>query len=137
MIVVIDANIAVALMLNLSYSEQARKAVAEAHSIIAPDLIVHEVTNTLWKIARATARPLSEFQNIVERFPLMFDELVQGRQLASAAFINAITLKHPAYDCFYVALATARNAILMTADGRLVRAIAESGMNIEVRPIQA
>jgi predicted nucleic acid-binding protein len=137
MIVVIDANIAVALMLDISYSEQARKAVAAADSIIAPDLIVHEVTNTLWKIARTTDRPLSEFQGIVERFPLMFDELVQGRQLATAAFTNAIALKHPAYDCFYLALATARNAILMTADGRLVRAIAESGMNIEVRPIQA
>jgi predicted nucleic acid-binding protein len=137
MIAVIDANIAVALMLDLSYSERARKAVADADSIIAPDLIVHEVTNTLWKIARTAARPISEFRGIVERFPLMFDELVQGRQLASAAFINAIALKHPAYDCFYVALAAARNAILMTADGRLVRAIAESGMNIEVRPIQA
>jgi predicted nucleic acid-binding protein len=39
----------------------------------------------------------------------------------------AISLQHPVYDCFYLALAQAEDCPLVTADQRFLRAVAAYG----------
>ena len=46
--------------------------------------------------------------------------------LAARALAIAAELRHPAYDCFYLALAEVRDLKLITADRRLVARLAES-----------
>ncbi len=43
-------------------------------------------------------------------------------ELANRALSLAIELQHPIYDCFYLALAQRENALLITADERLLSA---------------
>jgi predicted nucleic acid-binding protein len=44
--------------------------------------------------------------------------------LAGRALEIAAELRHPAYDCFYLALAEERSAKLITADRRLISGLA-------------
>jgi len=54
-----------------------------------------------------------------------FDELVPLAGLSRRAAAIALALDHPVYDCFYLALAEARDAPMVTADRRLLRRVAE------------
>lgn len=135
MIAVVDANIAISLMLDLAYSDRARQAIAGARSMIAPDLIIHETANTLWKIATAQPGLIRQCNDILRKMPLLFDQIADGRSLAQDAYALAISLKHPAYDCFYIALAQQRGATLVTADKRLGSVISNS-KTLEVKHLQ-
>lgn len=132
MILVIDANIAGALLIELPYSAQARNAVAKAQAMIAPDLIYAEITNALWKMSPTRGSAAHDFAPIVARLPVLFAEIVASRLLMGEALRLALALKHPAYDCFYIALALSRRAPLITADRKLARAITGHGIQLDV-----
>ena len=132
MTIVIDANIAAALLLDLSYSKQARAALDQAQALIAPDLVHAEMANTLWKLSVTEGKAASDFDLIVGRLPYLFEEIIAGHRLLGEALRLAIELKHPAYDCFYAALALTRRAPLMTADRKLATALAHSSIKLDV-----
>jgi predicted nucleic acid-binding protein len=46
--------------------------------------------------------------------------------LKDRALAIAIELRHPAYDCFYLALAERNTSPLVTADDRLIRRCADT-----------
>ena len=56
------------------------------------------------------------------------------RARGDAAMALAIRLKHPIYDCFYLALAERERCALVTADARLIAA-AKGIRNVEVRAL--
>jgi predicted nucleic acid-binding protein len=132
MIAVIDANIALALVLDLAYSAKARQAVTHANSLIAPDLIVHETANALWKISLSEPGFATHAQAAMQALSSLYEEIVSGNDLAPDALAMAISLRHPAYDCFYLALASARAATLITADRKLAAAVKRSASQINV-----
>lgn len=124
--VVIDANVVAALLLDLPYSTRARDAIRSAERIIAPDIVVHEFTNVLWKLV-AAGRMTEEFaHHALDRLDSLVGEFVIGRTIAHDALQIAIELTHPVSDCFYLALARERDTILMTADRRLAGRVASS-----------
>ena len=55
-----------------------------------------------------------------------FDELVPSEALHTRALELAIDLRHPIYDCFYLALAEREAAALVTADTRLLAVAAKA-----------
>ncbi len=118
---VIDANIAVGLFIDLGYSAKARTILANAQSILAPDLIIHETTNSLWKLVRVKQISRDFAYKTILDIPMLFSEIADGRKLARAALDYAIALDHPGYDCFYVALAEERQVTFLTADRKLLR----------------
>jgi predicted nucleic acid-binding protein len=118
MIIVVDANIAAALFLDLAYSAPARDAVTDAKEIIAPDLITAEVANTLWKLTRSKHIDIGLADHVLDGLAAIVSEFVPGARLAAEAVKHASALDHPAYDCFYLTLAKRRRAKLITADRR-------------------
>ena len=54
------------------------------------------------------------------------EELVPTSVLKDRALAIAIELRHPAYDCFYLALAERSSSSLVTADERLIRRCADT-----------
>jgi predicted nucleic acid-binding protein len=50
-----------------------------------------------------------------------FDRLAPTAPLSERALELAQRFNHPAYDCFYVALAEAESAVLVTDDDELIR----------------
>ena len=85
MIAVLDANIALALLVELPYSAAARAALATATTALAPDLVLYESANALWRIANAGEMEEAACQEVLARLPLLFDELVPAHDLGRHA----------------------------------------------------
>lgn len=127
MIAVLDANIALALLVELPYSAAARAALATATTALAPDLVLYESANALWRIANAGEMEEAACQEVLARLPLLFDELVPAHDLGGNALAAAIAQRHPAYDCFYSVLAAQRGATLVTADRKFADKLRTAG----------
>ena len=116
---IVDASVAVKWVVSESGSDQAVK-LRTAFDFLAPDLIVAECANILWK--KAMRRELTREEAVLAARLLARSgvELVGLRGLGEAATALAIDLGHPAYDCAYLALARERNCRFVTADRRLL-----------------
>lgn len=124
--VVIDANVAAALLLDLPYSARARDAIGSAERTIAPDIIVHEFSNALWKLVTGGRITEGFAHQALAGLDGLINDLVAGRAIAHDALRIAIEFTHPVYDCFYLALARERDATFMTADRRFAARVARS-----------
>ena len=114
---VVDASVAVRWYAEDSWTESAN-ALAEHAPLSAPDLIVCELSNALWKIARVDGVSDALVGDALKRLPGIID-LVSVTQLAPRAFAIARALNHPTYDCFYLALSETLRAPLVTLDRKL------------------
>ena len=89
---------------------------------MAPDLLLAEVGNTLWKkIARRELRrddALSIAAAFISSLPV---DLRPSTNLLEGALEIAINLRCPVYDGLYIGLAIAERCQVITADERLVR----------------
>ena len=100
--------------------------IASEDRLIAPDLVMAEIASALWKAVRfAHLAPATAAEAMVAA-GAAFHELVSARMLADRALAIALDLRHPVYDCFYLALAEARGSRLVTADDRLLRVCART-----------
>lgn len=124
---VVDASVAVKCVVQEDGSDAAA-AVLDVCPLSAPDLLVAECSNILWKKVRR--RELSREQAILSARLLQAAsiELLPTRHLMETATRLAIELDHPAYDCIYLALASENNWPFITADMRLVRKVNEAAV---------
>jgi predicted nucleic acid-binding protein len=119
MTIVVDASVAVRWSTSLDRSDRAEALLRSGDDIIAPDLVLAEVTNAVWKMVAFGGASVSTMKVHVLEAANYFDELVPTADLKDRAFEIALALTHPAYDCFYLALAEQRECRLVTADERL------------------
>ena len=89
------------------------------HELIVPDLLFAEVGNILWK-KQLRGEMNAAATQIGARWLLQVPVQVHDSAgLLADALALALQLQHPAYDCFYLALARRVDAPLVTADRRL------------------
>ena len=69
------------------------------------DLVMAEITNAAWKLVIFDGVMAESAQAAVRDVAKAFEELVPTIVLKDRAFAIAIELRHPAYDCFYLAVA--------------------------------
>ena len=119
---VIDASVAIKWVIDEPGSEQALKL--RRHAVAAPDLLISECANIVWKKVRLGELTGPEATMAIRLLVRADIELVPARQLASRAVEWAILLDHSAYDCMYLALAEATTRPFVTADARLLRKLA-------------
>ncbi len=120
---VVDASIAIKWVVEEEGTPQAL-ALRKNVRLIAPDLLVAECANILWKKAQR-GELTSEEADLAARLLQRADiELRPMRGLMHAATRIAIALSHPAYDCVYLALALLHRTRYVTADDRLIRKLA-------------
>ena len=98
----------------------------QASLCIAPDLVIAEITNAAWKFVTFDRMAAESAMSAVREVVKAFDELVPTSVLKDRALAIAIELRHPAYDCFYLALAERSASPLVTADDRLIRRCADT-----------
>ena len=98
--------------------------VAEAHVLLAPELVVAEICNAGWNAARRGLMTPPQLQLLADLLPRYFAALFSLSPLAKRATEAALQLDHPIYDCFYLALAEREAAALVTADRRLLAKVA-------------
>jgi predicted nucleic acid-binding protein len=125
---VIDASIAVKWVVEETGTGDAL-LLRQAGRIIAPELLLAECANILWK--KVHRRELSEQEAILAARLLQGAdmEMVSTRSLLESATSIAIELDHPAYDCVYIALAAASDCRFVTADERLLRKLRQGRRN--------
>lgn len=131
--IVIDASIAVQ---HLTAPEpQDIVDLVRSEAIAAPDLIVAEVCNALATLERHGRLPAPAAERLIDLLPLVIDETYPLTPLMPRAFAIAADLRHPAYDCFYLALAEAFRTVLVTADLRLLRRLSGTPYQSLARPL--
>jgi predicted nucleic acid-binding protein len=121
---VIDASVAVKWVVE---EEGAAAAIALRRRIrfAAPDLLVAECANILWKKPRRGELTPAEANIAARLLERAGVELMPMSGLLEKATDLAMELDHPAYDCIYLALARLREWRFVTADQRLLRAVSE------------
>jgi predicted nucleic acid-binding protein len=121
-VLIVDASVAIKWVVTEQHSESAIALLYE--DLAAPELWLTEVANALW--ARQARRLLNE-----EEARTCLRELISAPvnalpmiELVALAFDVAVVLRHPVYDCCYLAAAQVHDCALVTADGRLARRVA-------------
>ncbi len=131
---VVDASVAAAWILEEAFSPAAMAQLGTGEALIAPELLVTEVGNALWKAWRrgeASADQLTGSEVVLDGAVTAWHPLLS---LMPHALALARRLNHPIYDCVYLALAQRDGLPLATADRRLARLAEAEG--IEVRLIE-
>jgi predicted nucleic acid-binding protein len=127
---VIDASVAIKWVVE---EPGTREALAlRSHRLTAPDLLVAECANILWKKVRRrelSAQEATLAARLLERADI---ELAPTRRLLERATRLAVTLDHPAYDCLYLVLAEASGCDVVTADERLCAKVATHALPTRV-----
>lgn len=89
------------------------------HDLMAPELMISECTNILWKKVARGVLTRDEALDCAEVIATAGVSLAPTAPLMADALRLAVQLGHPAYDCFYLALSQIADAPLVTADERL------------------
>ena len=118
---VIDASVAIKWVIE---EEGTKEALAlRGRALAAPDLLIAECANILWRKTRRNELSESEALFAAGLLARADIELVAMRPYLEAATRIAIALDHAAYDCIYIALAEAEGVRFVTADTSLVRKV--------------
>lgn len=126
MIAVVDANVAVKWFVRQPDSPQAQAVVAAGDALLAPDLIIPEVANALWRHLKAGEIEFDRAVVAMDDLPRLLSDIVSTTTLSKAALHMAAALNHAVYDCLYAALAVERNATFITADRRFAEKLRTS-----------
>ncbi len=121
---IVDASIAMKWVVEEPGTPEAL-ALRQRDKLMAPELLVAECANILWK--KVQRRELSGQEALLAARLLEGAEieLASTRSLLEAATRVAMDLNHPAYDCLYLALAIENDCRFVTADDGFRRKVAQ------------
>jgi len=117
----LDASAVVRIIEGSPQAAAFQQEVLDAELVLAPELMLTEVSNALWRLQRAGQLQAESLQQCLSRAGALVDHIEPDRHLQVEALALACHLDHPVYDCLYLALARREAAILLTADQRLQR----------------
>src|SRR5437016_4475948 len=123
---VVDASVAAKWLLPEPYKDKAEKLlrdyIDEKVDLIAPDLIVSEVGNLLWKRSTLLGEiSRTQASQSYANFLALGLVLEPSSAFAAEALRLAAEEHHPIYDMLYIALAERNGCEFVTADEKLVR----------------
>jgi predicted nucleic acid-binding protein len=122
---VVDASIVVKWVVEES-GTPAALALRQRAKLIAPELLIAECANILWKKVQRDELLKEEAILAARLLQRAEIELVPTRAFLEDATRIAIDLDHPAYDCLYLALAVAHDCRFVTADERFLRKLEQN-----------
>lgn len=127
---VVDASAFVKLFVCEDGSERMLELAAREEKLLAPDYLLTETANTLWKHVRRHGLPperaLARYET-AQHYDVM---LVPTEDLLPEALALACELPHPLYDTLYLLLALKGGRTLATADTRMRDAAQALGVRV-------
>jgi predicted nucleic acid-binding protein len=117
---VLDASAVVRIIEDSPQTVAFQQAVLDAELVLAPELMLTEVSNTLWRLQKAGQLQAEGLQQCLSRAAALVDHIEPDRHLQVEALALACHLDYPVYDCLYLALARREAAVLLTADQKLM-----------------
>ena len=129
--IAVDASIAVKWFVTEQWTDESRRLLARNVERCAPDLILSETANVIWKKARRQEiqTPHRYFAEL-GRLPAIL-LLRRCQDLIVRASAIALQIDHPVYDCIYLAYAEDEGIPLVTADKQL-KAAADGHLSVDV-----
>jgi predicted nucleic acid-binding protein len=130
LILVLDASAAVQIALNRSPLPELQAALEDAEIVLAPDLLIPEVTNAIWKYHEFEKLELDVCHQVLESSLGLVDHFAPGSELHREAFLLARTSRLPVYDMFYMALARREDATILTLDHAMRKEARRQGISV-------
>ena len=131
---VVDTSIAVKWYLPEPGSERAVALRQPTIDLVAPDLLVAEFGNVLWKKVRRAELTNLEAREIADAFVRACPvRLLPSLPYSALALDLALRFERSAYDALFLAVAIVEDGSYVTADERLANALARGNLARFVR----
>ena len=119
-----DASVVIKWFVKEQGFEEARGLLAHRIHLHAPDILLAEFANTIWKKfrRREIADPRPYFDELANLPGIV--TLHRGDDLIDRAAHIAVEIDHPVYDCLYAACAETTASALITADRPFAKKLA-------------
>jgi predicted nucleic acid-binding protein len=126
---VVDASVAVKLYVPEVHSPQAVRFFSDQNDLIAPDLMLSEFGNIVWKKVKLLGElSQGEGERIITAMQMLPLAYYGANDLLKDAFQIALNTQRTVYDCLYVALAASQGCQLMTDDRKLSAALQQTSL---------
>jgi predicted nucleic acid-binding protein len=126
----LDASAAIEVAMDRGRAPALTQQLRIADFVLAPDLLVAEALNAVWKYHEFNNLSLPDCDRAIESALDLVDEFVPLSKLHRDAFLLARTARRPVYDMFYLALARREDAVFLTMDGTLKKEAEKQGIQV-------
>jgi predicted nucleic acid-binding protein len=133
--IVVDSSVAAKWLVPEDGSDLAEQLLKGSNQVIAPELLLVELGNFLWKAVRLGKIALEAALTSLPRVEAAVS-LVSSTRFCPRALQLAHELAHPIYDCLYLAVAEEARCKLVTADMRVLRAVRASKYAEQAIPLE-
>ena len=127
--VVVDASVAIKWFVPEIYSVSAQRLLHADFELLAPDLIVAEVGNVLWKKTQRGEIGADDGADIIRDFKRFPIQVYASDSLAELAWELAVRFDRTFYDSLYLALARSQDCSVVTADRRFYNSLQETPLS--------
>ena len=124
---ILDASVAIKIVVAEPDSDLADRVLD--YPLAAPDLLLPECGNILWKKVRMGEVPAAEAEGAALALLALRVDLLASKRFLAGALRRAVRLNHPIYDCLYLEAAATLGLALVTADRKLLRLV-EPGVEV-------
>jgi len=121
---VLDASVVAAALFQEDHADRARGWLAGECVLRAPDLIYAELANVIWKRYNRNEIDRDETAHLLRDVRGLPLRITPCADLVEAALELALLSGRSVYDCLYLALSVKTRSVLVSADKRLVNALA-------------
>lgn len=127
---VIDASVVIKFYVPEILSDKSEEIISRLAvgniNLLAPDLLYPETGNILWKKQRLGELTHAEVEDIIEALTHVPIRIEESKPIIPLAIAVAINSGITVYDAMYVAVANIYNTRMITADKKLVDALAKT-----------
>lgn len=123
---VVDSSVAVKWYVPEPLAAEAARVRTGPNPLHAPDFLTTEVASILWKKVRRGDITRADADDALSALAVTPVAWEPASKLVVAAFDLAVQTDRTVYDCLYLALAVRLNGKMVTADDRLVNALANT-----------
>ncbi|MFC1616697.1 type II toxin-antitoxin system VapC family toxin [Candidatus Margulisiibacteriota bacterium] len=117
--IVIDASAIANFALKKNKAASIDNYLSKADFIIAPSLLISEITNVFWKYHTFQNVPINLCESLIDKSINSIDKYYNEKDYFQEAFSFSCLTKHSVYDAMYLILARRENANILTLDKKM------------------
>lgn len=120
---VVDASVVVKWFVPEIHTDAAVTLIEEADDLLAPDLMLAETGNILWKKIRLGEITQSEGREILHAITQCPIQIHPSEPLLETAYEIACAIDRTFYDSLYLSLAIVQKGVIVTADKKFFNVV--------------